>query len=145
MTYARPRRRTTCASHCMRTLSENVLAFWRMNTYSRYAIPANMGKWSLIGGRIENGERDPEAALRRELSEELSAPPLDIRPLHVYPQNERLHHVFTVQLDLSGGPLRADPAEVVETELTSLHEGNFARYQIRPSEFAAWRKVWDAA
>jgi Fic family protein len=34
--------------------------------------------------------------------------------------------------------------EIVESELTSLHEGNFARYQIRPSEFAAWRKVWEA-
>ncbi len=34
--------------------------------------------------------------------------------------------------------------EVVEAELTSLHEGNFARYRIRPSEFAAWRQVWDA-
>jgi hypothetical protein len=41
-----------------------------------------------------------------------------------------------------------DPADrrrfndVVETELASLHEGNFARYQIRPSEFTAWREVW---
>ncbi len=35
-------------------------------------------------------------------------------------------------------------AEVVEAELTSLHEGNFARYRIRPSEFAAWRQVWEA-
>lgn len=34
--------------------------------------------------------------------------------------------------------------DIVESELTSLHEGNFARYQIRPSEFSAWRKVWDA-
>jgi hypothetical protein len=33
---------------------------------------------------------------------------------------------------------------VVEAELTSLHEGNFARYQIRPSEFAAWQKIWEA-
>ena len=43
---------------------------------------------------------------------------------------------------------KIDPAdrkcfiEVVETELASLHEGNFARYQIRPSEFEAWRKAW---
>jgi hypothetical protein len=29
---------------------------------------------------------------------------------------------------------------LVHTELESLHEGNFARYRIRPSEFAAWRK-----
>jgi len=32
--------------------------------------------------------------------------------------------------------------EVAESELLSLHEGNFARYQIRPSEFAAWQTVW---
>jgi hypothetical protein len=32
--------------------------------------------------------------------------------------------------------------EVAEVELLGLHEGNFARYQIRPSEFEAWRKVW---
>jgi hypothetical protein len=35
-------------------------------------------------------------------------------------------------------------AEIVEAELIGLHEGNFARYQIRPSEFAAWRQVWEA-
>ena len=35
-------------------------------------------------------------------------------------------------------------AELAETELISLHEGNFARYRIRPSEFAAWRQVWEA-
>jgi fido (protein-threonine AMPylation protein) len=28
---------------------------------------------------------------------------------------------------------------VVETELTSLHGGNYARYQLRPSEFEAWQ------
>jgi hypothetical protein len=32
--------------------------------------------------------------------------------------------------------------EAAEVELLSLHEGNFARYQIRPSEFTAWREVW---
>jgi Fic family protein len=35
--------------------------------------------------------------------------------------------------------------ELAETELTSLHEGNFARYRIRPAEFAAWRQVWEEA
>ena len=33
--------------------------------------------------------------------------------------------------------------EIVETELLSLHEGNFARYQLRPAEFAAWREGWE--
>jgi hypothetical protein len=33
--------------------------------------------------------------------------------------------------------------EVTESELLGLHEGNFARYQIRPSDFDAWQKVWN--
>ncbi len=32
--------------------------------------------------------------------------------------------------------------EVVETELMSLHEGNIARYRLRPSEFEAWNRIW---
>ena len=35
-------------------------------------------------------------------------------------------------------------AELAETELINLHEGNFARYRVRPSEFAAWRQIWEA-
>ena len=34
--------------------------------------------------------------------------------------------------------------EVAESELLALHEGNFARYGIRPSEFAAWQTAWSA-
>lgn len=33
-------------------------------------------------------------------------------------------------------------ADLVEAELTSLHPGNFARYRLRPAEFAAWQKIW---
>jgi hypothetical protein len=32
--------------------------------------------------------------------------------------------------------------EMAEAELLNLHEGNFARYRIRPSEFADWQVVW---
>jgi hypothetical protein len=38
---------------------------------------------------------------------------------------------------------RARFTEVVETELLSLHEGNFARYGVRPSEFSNWKQLWD--
>jgi fido (protein-threonine AMPylation protein) len=31
---------------------------------------------------------------------------------------------------------------MAETELSSLHEANFARFRLRPSEFAAWKKRW---
>lgn len=37
---------------------------------------------------------------------------------------------------------RARFIEVVETQLLSLHEGNIARYRLRPSEFAVWRRIW---
>ncbi len=33
--------------------------------------------------------------------------------------------------------------EAAENELLGLHEGNFARYAIRPGEFTAWRRLWD--
>ena len=32
---------------------------------------------------------------------------------------------------------------MAESDLLSLHEGNFARLQVRPSEFAAWQIVWE--
>jgi len=32
--------------------------------------------------------------------------------------------------------------DMAEAELLSLHEGNFARYQIKPSEFAVWQESW---
>jgi hypothetical protein len=38
---------------------------------------------------------------------------------------------------------RATFREMAESDLLSLHEGNFARLQVRPSEFAAWRVAWE--
>lgn len=32
--------------------------------------------------------------------------------------------------------------ETAENELLGLHEGNFARYQVRPGAFVAWKEVW---
>jgi hypothetical protein len=33
--------------------------------------------------------------------------------------------------------------EMAESDLLSLHEGNFARLQVRPSEFTAWQIAWE--
>lgn len=38
--------------------------------------------------------------------------------------------------------VRTHLVEVIETEIMSLHEGNFARYRVTPSEFQSWREVW---
>ena len=32
--------------------------------------------------------------------------------------------------------------EIIETELISLHEGNIARFRLRPSEYEEWKKNW---
>lgn len=41
-----------------------------------------------------------------------------------------------------GEPDRERFREVVERELLGLHEGYFARYRVRPSEFTRWQAVW---
>jgi hypothetical protein len=33
--------------------------------------------------------------------------------------------------------------ETTQTELLGLHEGNFARFRVRPAEFKRWKEVWD--
>ena len=37
---------------------------------------------------------------------------------------------------------RARFMTMAENELTGLHEGNFARFRIRPSEFMRWLQQW---
>lgn len=40
-------------------------------------------------------------------------------------------------------PFRSGPEMAPVNPLYSgIHEGNFARYRVRPSEFEAWRKIW---
>lgn len=40
-------------------------------------------------------------------------------------------------------PDQARFIEIVETELLSLHEGNYARYRVKPSEYSRWRAIWE--
>jgi len=51
------------------------------------------------------------------------------------------HIASWVERNLADGD-REKFRDMAETELVSLHEGNFARYQIRPSEFERWQKAW---
>ncbi len=38
---------------------------------------------------------------------------------------------------------RARFIEITETQLMNLHEGNIARYRLRPSVFFAWQQRWN--
>jgi len=51
---------------------------------------------------------------------------------------------FIKQRAMEGVPQedRARLIEVVETEAMSLHEGNIARYRLRPSQYQTWRETW---
>ncbi|MBX3501359.1 MAG: Fic family protein [Alphaproteobacteria bacterium] len=51
-------------------------------------------------------------------------------------------HVATWTKDHIDRPERERFRDTAESELLGLHEGNFARYRIRPSDFAAWAKAW---
>jgi hypothetical protein len=35
--------------------------------------------------------------------------------------------------------------EIAESDLIGMHEGNYARYKVRPSEYYAWKQAWDAS
>jgi Fic family protein len=35
--------------------------------------------------------------------------------------------------------------EIAESDLIGMHEGNFARYKVRPSEYYAWKQAWDVS
>lgn len=55
---------------------------------------------------------------------------------------QAISHIHRFAQEQIEAPDRERFIEVVETQLLSLHEGNIARYRLRPSEFHAWREVW---
>ncbi len=88
--------------------------------------------------RQQIGEPDPfrlrhRTALREVISEVLRTP-MDRKAAFAYLATWAEDHL--PEADRS--PFR----ELAEAELMALHEGNFARYQVRPAEFYAWREVW---
>ncbi len=51
-------------------------------------------------------------------------------------------HVRRWAMDQVAAVDRARATEMAENDLLALHEGNYARLRIRPSEFAAWQAIW---
>lgn len=85
------------------------------------------------------GEPDPFRLRYREQVRELIAALVRAR---VTRKNAATRIAAWSKKEIGSGD-RPHFAEIVEAELIGLHEGNFARYRIRPSEFAAWRQVWE--
>ena len=57
-------------------------------------------------------------------------------------KSQAINHVHRYAQDRIESADRERFIEVVETQLLSLHEGNIARYRLRPSEYHAWRERW---
>lgn len=75
------------------------------------------------------------SALLRQLIYEVVRGRIDRSAVHGYVESFAQRNVEAGDRE----PFR----EMAESELLNLHEGNFARYQIRPSEFRAWEDVWN--
>lgn len=89
--------------------------------------------------RQSMGEPDPFRLRYREPLRDI------VRDVLRTPMNRKAAraHLVAVTAELIRAEDREQFIEVAETELLGLHDGNFARYQVRPSEFAAWRAVWN--
>lgn len=58
--------------------------------------------------------------------------------------SQQASEIISVTGNQLPGPDGAKFIEAVETELLSLHEGNIARYWIRPGEFQKWKAGWNS-
>lgn len=86
------------------------------------------------------GEPDPFRLRYRERLRELIA---DLVRARVARKDAAARIAAWSRKEVAAGD-RTRFAQLAEAELLSVHEGNFARFRIRPSEFAAWRRVWTA-
>ena len=101
-----------------------------------WAYPRSATRYAAV--RMSQGEPDPfrlmhRTAIRR-LVAEVVRQGMDRKAASA--------HVRTWTLERIESAERERFRDVVERELLSLHEGNFARYRIGPSEFAAWKTNW---
>ena len=84
------------------------------------------------------GEPDPFRLKHREALREV----VKYVALELMDKNAAFWHVAVWAKDNIDEKEQAQFREIAENELSGLHEGNFARYQLRPSEYRAWQESW---
>jgi len=104
-----------------------------------WAYERSAGRYAAV--RQSMGEPDPFRLRYRETLRDI------IRDVVRGPMNRKAAraHLAEIAREIIPAADQDQFIEVAETELLGLHEGNFARYQVRPSEFAAWRLIWSPA
>ncbi len=101
-----------------------------------WAYQRSSARYSAV--RQSLGEPDPFRLRYRALVAEVVAgvvrAGLDKKAATVLVQQRAAEHVPPED--------KARFVEIVETEIMSLHEGNIARYRLRPADYHAWRQRW---
>ncbi len=100
-----------------------------------WAYQRSSARYSAV--RQSLGEPDPFRLRYRELLAETVA-----QVVRSSMDKTRAIAFIRAQASQVDAPNRPRFVEVAETEAMSLHEGNIARYRLRPSEYAAWRAGW---
>ena len=85
-----------------------------------YMNPANLGKWSLPGGRVAPGDEDLEATLRRELREEFQLEVEIVRFVGAYTYNGHEHHLYHARP--GGDVIVPSPDEIAAVAWLTLDE-----------------------
>ena len=85
------------------------------------------------------GDPDPFRQRHREALRQLVG---DVVRRHMDRKEAAYYIAQWVQDNISADE-RGRFRETAESDLLNLHEGNFARLQVRPSEFAAWQAAWE--
>ena len=126
------------------TYAEAVLGVYELNKIDllkdvfMWAYERSAARYAAV--RQSLGEPDPFRLRYREQFRELIA---DLVRMRVARKDVATRIAAWSKKEIDPGD-RQHFAEIVEAELIGLHEGNFARYRIRPAEFAAWRQIWEA-
>jgi hypothetical protein len=124
------------------TYIEAILGIYELNRVELlrdlfvWAYERSTAKYSAI--RQSLGEPDPFRMHYRQQLTEL------VREIVLMPVARKVVSSFISKF-AEGRVADQDKArflEIVETEVISLHEGNIARYRIRPSEYRRWREGW---
>jgi hypothetical protein len=124
------------------TYTEATLGVYELNDVALlkdvflWAYERSANRYAAVRQQI--GEPDPfrlrHRAALREIVGDVIRGPMDRRAAFDYVATWTAIH-----LDAND---QASFREMTETELMALHEGNFARYLVRPAEFEAWAKLW---
>lgn len=125
-----------------RAYLEGIIGVYELNRFELlrdvfvWAYERSCARYSAIGRSL--GEPDPFRLRYRDLLAravaEIVRGPMDKKSAIAFIRKTAAKNIIAEDA--------AKFIEVVETELMSLHAGNFARYRLRPSEFEAWQPLW---